>query len=385
MRRLFWLVAAVVLVDTMFFAAVAPLLPEFKEQLDLSKTGAGILTAAYPAGTFVGALPAGWLASRWGVKPTLLLGLSMLGATSLAFAFADQIVLLDAARFVQGIGGACMWASGMAWLVSASPPERRGELIGAALSAAIVGVLLGPVLGGAATVISQEVVFSGVAVLAAGLGAWALSMPGVPPEESPGLPALLRALGRPSVLAGFWLFTLPALVAGVIEVLAPLRLDDLGASGVAIGAIFLVTAAVEAVISPIAGRASDTRGRLAPIRAGLVGAAIMVALLPLPGSAVLLGLTLMLTFAALGGFWAPAMALLSDAAEEVGLDQALAFSISNLSWAIGHVVGAGAGGALAEATSDAVPYSLMAVTCAATLTGVIVLGRRAPARSAAAG
>ncbi|HZN87423.1 MAG TPA: MFS transporter [Thermoleophilaceae bacterium] len=385
MRRLFWLVAAVVLVDTMFFAAVAPLLPEFKEQLDLSKTGAGILTAAYPAGTLVGALPAGWLASRWGVKPTLLLGLSMLGATSLAFAFADQIVLLDAARFVQGVGGACMWASGMAWLVSASPPERRGELIGAALSAAIVGVLLGPVLGGAATVISQEVVFSGVAVLAAGLGAWALSMPGVPPEESPGLRALLRALGRPSVLAGFWLFTLPALVAGVIEVLAPLRLDDLGASGVAIGAIFLVTAAVEAVISPIAGRASDTRGRLAPIRAGLVGAAIMVALLPLPGSAVLLGLTLMLTFAALGGFWAPAMALLSDAAEEVGLDQALAFSISNLSWAIGHVVGAGAGGALAEATSDAVPYSLMAVTCAATLTGVIVLGRRSPARSAAAG
>ena len=385
MRRLFWLVAAVVLVDTMFFAAVAPLLPEFKEQLDLSKTGAGILTAAYPAGTLVGALPAGWLASRWGVKPTLLLGLSMLGATSLAFAFADQIVLLDAARFVQGVGGACMWASGMAWLVSASPPERRGELIGAALSAAIVGVLLGPVLGGAATVISQEVVFSGVAVLAAGLGAWALSMPGVPPEESPGLSALLRALGRPSVLAGFWLFTLPALVAGVIEVLAPLRLDDLGASGVAIGAVFLVAAAVEAVISPIAGRASDTRGRLAPIRAGLVGAAIMVALLPLPGSAVLLGLTLMLTFAALGGFWAPAMALLSDAAEEVGLDQALAFSISNLSWAIGHVVGAGAGGALAEATSDAVPYSLMAVTCAATLTGVIVLGRRSPARSAAAG
>ena len=385
MRRLFWLVAAVVLVDTMFFAAVAPLLPEFKEQLDLSKTGAGILTAAYPAGTFVGALPAGWLASRWGVKPTLLLGLSMLGVTSLAFAFADQIVMLDAARFVQGVGGACMWASGMAWLVSAAPPERRGELIGAALSAAIVGVLLGPVLGGAATVISQEVVFSGVALLAAGLAAWALSMPGVPPEESPGLRALLRALGRPSVLAGFWLFTLPALVAGVIEVLAPLRLDDLGSSGVAIGAVFLVTAAVEAVISPIAGRASDTRGRLAPIRAGLVGAAIMVALLPLPGSAVLLGLTLMLTFAALGGFWAPAMALLSDAAEEVGLDQALAFSISNLSWAIGHVVGAGAGGALAEATSDAVPYSLMAVTCAATLTGVIVLGRRAPTRSAAAG
>src|ERR671925_1659776 len=147
MRRLFLLVAAVVLVDTMFFAAVAPLLPHYADEFGLSKTGAGILAAAYPAGTFAGALPSGWLAARWGVKPTLLLGLSMLGFSSLAFAFAGHIVLLDAARFVQGIGGACMWAAGGAWLVSATPADRRGELIGSALAAAIVGVLLGPVLG----------------------------------------------------------------------------------------------------------------------------------------------------------------------------------------------------------------------------------------------
>ena len=385
MRRLFWLVAAVVLVDTMFFAAVVPLLPEYSDELDLSKTGAGVLTAAYPAGTFAGALPAGWLATRWGVKPTLLLGLGMLCATCLAFAFADQIVLLDAARFVQGIGGACMWAAGMAWLVSASPAGRRGELIGAALSAAIIGVLLGPVLGGAATVLSQEVVFSAVAVLAAGLALWASSVPGVAPTDSPGMGFLLRTLRRPAVLAGFWLFTLPALFAGVIEVLVPLRLDDLGASGVAIGAIFLAAAAVEAVVSPVAGKLSDRRGRLAPIRIGLVGAALMAVLLPLPAAVLLVAGALVLAFAALGSFWAPAMAMLSDASEEAGLDQALAFSLSNLSWAIGHVVGAGMGGALAEATGDGVPYGLLAAICVLTLAGVLTLDRRAPASSAAAG
>ena len=63
-----------------------------------------------------------------------------------------------------------MWAAGMAWLVSAAPAERRGELIGSALGAAIVGVLFGPVLGGAATVVGQEVVFSGVSVVAVGAG-----------------------------------------------------------------------------------------------------------------------------------------------------------------------------------------------------------------------
>jgi MFS family permease len=382
MRRLFLLVAAVVLVDTMFFAAVAPLLPHYSDEFGLSKTGAGILAAAYPAGTFAGALPSGWLAARWGVKPTLLLGLTLLGATSLVFAFAEHIVLLDAARFVQGVGGACMWAAGMAWLVSATPAERRGELIGSALAAAIVGVLLGPVLGGAASVLSPEAVFSAVAVVAAILAAWASTIPGAPPEPGSGLRGLTRALGRPAVLAGFWLFTLPAIFAGAIEVLAPLRLDDLGASGAAIGAIFLAAAAVEAVLSPVAGRASDRHGRLVPIRVGLLGAVVMAVLLPLPGTILLVAVAVLLAIAALGVFWAPAMAMLSDASEQAGLYQGLAFAISNLAWAVGHLVGAGGGGALAEVTADAVPYALLGVACAATLVAVMSLERR---RAAATG
>jgi MFS family permease len=382
MHRLFLLVAAVVLVDTMFFAAVAPLLPHYADEFELSKTGAGILAAAYPAGTFAGSLPSGWLAARWGVKPTLLLGLTLLGCTSLVFAFAHTIMLLDAARFVQGIGGACMWAAGLAWLVSATPADRRGELIGSALAAAIVGVLLGPVLGGAASVLSPEAVFSGVTVVAAALAAWAWTIPGVAPEPDPGLSVLGRALRRPAVLAGFWLFTLPAIFAGAIEVLAPLRLDELGASGAAIGAIFLAAAAVEAVLSPVAGRASDRQGRLVPIRAGLVGGVVMAVLLPLPGTVLLVAAAVLLAIAALGVFWAPAMAMLSDASEEAGLYQGLAFALSNLAWAIGHLIGAGGGGALAEATADAVPYALLGVACAVTLTGVMALGRR---RAAAAG
>jgi MFS family permease len=381
MRRLFWLVAAVVLVDTMFFAAVAPLLPHYTDELDLSKTGAGILTAAYPAGTFVGALPSGWLATRWGVKPTLLLGLTLIGLASLGFAFAGNVMVLDTARFIQGIGGACMWAAGMAWLLSAAPTDRRGELIGAALSAAIVGVLLGPVLGGAATLLSPEAVFSSVAVVAAGLGAWAWTMPGVEPEESPGVRAMLRALARPAVLLGFWIFILPALFSGVIEVLVPLRLDDLGVAGATIGVVFLLSAAVEAVVSPIAGRFSDRAGRMAPIRAGLIGAVVMAVLLPLPHTAVLVGLGVVFSFVALASFWAPGMAMLSDAADEAGLDQALAFAISNFAWALGHVFGAGVGGAVADATTDTVPYAALAVACGLTFAGLTASRRRSEALS----
>ena len=165
MRRLVAFVCVVVFVDTMFYAAITPLLPSLSDQYDLSKTGAGMLAAAYPAGTFVGALPGGWMAARVGVRPTVLLGLGLLVAASVAFAFATSVVVLDVARFAQGIGGAASWAAALGWLIGAAPRERRGQLIGTALAAAVAGALFGPVIGAAADAIGQKPVFGGVAVL----------------------------------------------------------------------------------------------------------------------------------------------------------------------------------------------------------------------------
>ncbi|MGH2746028.1 MAG: hypothetical protein ACRDN8_26745, partial [Thermoleophilaceae bacterium] len=122
---------------------------------------------------------------------------------------------------------------------------------------------------------------------------------------------------------------------------------------------------------------------LTPIRIGLVGTVVTALLLPQPGEAVLMAAAVLAVIFALGVFWAPAMAMLSDASEDAGLDQALAFSISNLAWAAGHLLGSGGGAALADITTDAVPYGLLGLACAATLAGVIGLGRSAPARSSA--
>ena len=90
MRKLLLLVSAVVLVDTSFYAAITPLLPDLTEEFGLSKTGAGVLAAAYPIGTFVGGLPGGWMAARVGVRPTVLAGLALMVLSSIAFAFATQ-------------------------------------------------------------------------------------------------------------------------------------------------------------------------------------------------------------------------------------------------------------------------------------------------------
>ena len=125
MRTLLLLASIVVLVDTSFYAAITPLLPDLTEEFGLSKTGAGILAAAYPIGTFVGGLPGGCMAARVGVKPDRAARPGADDASrASAFAFAHTIVLLDLARFVQGVGGAASWAGAMAWIAGAAPKEQ---------------------------------------------------------------------------------------------------------------------------------------------------------------------------------------------------------------------------------------------------------------------
>ncbi|UTI63181.1 MFS transporter [Paraconexibacter antarcticus] len=380
-RRLVTLVSAIVLVDTMFYAVVAPLLPALTDDLHLSKAAAGLLAGAYPAGTLLGSLPSGLLASRTGPRATVLVGLTLLAGSTLVFGFAHDIVLLDLARFVQGLGGACSWAGGLAWLVASAPAERRGELIGTALGWAIGGALFGPVLGALADATAPEVVFSSVVVFAGGLVAWALTMPEAAPVARQGLADVRVALARSDVRIAMWLVTLPALAFGVLGVLGPLRLDHFGFSSAAVAGTYLVAAGVEALVSPFVGRLSDRHGRLAPIRRGLAVAAGLLLLVTVPASGVVLALLLVLLAASFGLFWAPAMALLTDVADATGLALGFAFALVNLAWAAGQVVGSGLGGEAAKLTGDGVPLAVVAAACGVTLAA---LGRGAVVREVAA-
>lgn len=376
MRRLFILVATVILVDTAFYAAIAPLLPSYESDLGLSKTAAGLLSASYAAGVLSASVPSAYLAARRGPRAAMLTGLALLGGSSLAFAFAGNVGLLDSARFLQGVGGACSWSGGLAWLVRATPAERRGEVIGSAVAAAVAGAAIGPAIGGAATATSPELVFSAIAVAAAGLIALALSLPALPGSPAPSRGMLAAAVSDRRVIAGFALMALPALFSGTLSVLAPLRLSDLGASGLAVGAVFLVAAVAEAAMSPFAGRMSDRRGRILPLRAGLAAAIPAAILLPLPTGVALEAALVVVSVSVLAVFWAPAMALLSEAVETTGLDQGFAGGITNLAWAGGQVTGGAAGAAVADAAGDRVPYAVLALLCAVALLAISGRTRR---------
>jgi MFS family permease len=379
MRKLVVLVAAIVLVDTMFYAAIAPLLPYYTHHFHLSKSAAGLLSASYGAGTLLGSLPAGWLAARAGVKPTVLLGLGLMVGSSLSFGFAGSVGVLDVARFVQGVGGAASWAAGMAWLIQEAPAGRRGELIGTALAAAIAGALLGPVLGAAGAEIGPKPVFSFVAAVGVGLALWTRATRAGSPSDGHGFRAFRPAFRDHRVLGGMWLTTLGALLFGTLSVLAPLRMDHLGAGSVAVGAAFLLSAAGAASISPLVGRVSDRRGRLLPVRVGLVGSALFTLLLPLPASAALLFVLVVMADPVFGLAYPAAGAMISDGSEAVGLDQGYAFGLFNLAWAVGQVGGGAGSAGLAQLSSDAVPYAMLAVLCVLTLVATSRRPRPAPA------
>ncbi len=366
MRRLLALVSTIIFVDVMLFTAITPLVPGYAEEFDLSKTGAGILVGAYGAGAIVGGILGGIAAAKLGPKRAVVAGLVLLGVASLAFAFATTAETLVAARLIQGLSSTITWAGALAWLAVSAPKERRGEVIGTAFGAAVFGAVLGPLFGGLADVVGSRPAFAGVAVVAFACAALA-SVPRSTPAEVISTAGLSRALRDRRFLGGLWLNALPAFLFGMLVVLGPLALDSAGWSAVGIAAVFFAAGLLEAAVNPVVGRVTDRRGRLLPVRVGLVASIVVATALAAAREPAAIAVLVVAGFLAFGSMYTPGMALTSHRADASGLAQGLAFGIMNSAWAFGELTGPTFGGALAEAFGDAAPYLVGAALCVITL------------------
>jgi predicted MFS family arabinose efflux permease len=379
-QRAFAFLLAAVTVEMIFFIVLGPLLPVYAHELHLSKLGAGILSASYAIGCGAAAIPAGALVSRVGARAVTVGGLVVVAVACGAFAVAHRVVLLDAARIIQGVGGAALWAGAIAWLMTLGSDADRGRLIGLAFSAAGVGAFIGPAVGALASVAGARPVFLGLAASILALaGAGALIANSASDAAFPPLTPDADLLGRRFVRAVFAspagrralaMAALPSVALGVAGVLVPLRLHQLGVATAAIAGAYVAASLVEAVVTPAVGHWYDRRGGTLVLRATLLGSMVCAAVLAtaLPAGALLVALVV--SWPIFGSVWVPALAELTGAVGVSGGQSGLALGLFNLCWAISQSVGA-VGGAQLSRAAEAAPFVVLVVLFGA---GVRVAG-----------
>ena len=342
----------------------------------LTTTEVGVLVAAYPAGVLIAAVPSIALVGRRGVRVATIAGLSVLVAATLGFGWGSDALVLDGARFVQGLGGAMAWAGALAWLTSTAPAARRGTVIGGAVGAALIGMVIGPAVGAAASEVGRGPVFSAMALV---LVLLALTVPASAPRsarELGSVRALLRLLRSRRAAIGNFLLLVIGIVGGTLWSLLPLLVVHRGGGAGVIAVMFALSYLLSAGLNILLGRASDRFGRRAPTLVGLLLAAGLLPFVPAIPSLVVLAIVGIAAQSAVAALWTPTAAMVSDGADIGTAGQAVGVATMNAAWAAGGAVGPVLAAWLADANGFTLPFVLAGALCAASAALLVVAYRR---------
>lgn len=132
-------------------AGINVALPRIGEELSMNAVGLSWISMSFLLSSAVLLVPFGKLSDIWGRKNMLLYGNLIFSVFTLTCALSTSQEMLIAARMLQGLGSAMILSSGMALIVSAFPPEKRGRIIGINTSATYVGLSAAPLVGGLLT------------------------------------------------------------------------------------------------------------------------------------------------------------------------------------------------------------------------------------------
>lgn len=335
-------VALAFFTDTLVYAMLPPLLPEYARLHGLSQTRLGFLYGSYAGALLLTSIPLGAWADRHGRRGPFLAGLAGFGAATVLFAFADSFPLLVLSRILQGSAASATWVSGLALLADHYPAGRRGRAMSLVFAGANLGLLAGPSFSGWMvrlwSIRAAFLAAAGLALLDALVRVTLL--PGDPPASAPGAGywGLLRA-GRVRVLAGA--MAMGAALGSVLEAVLPLRMErSLGMSAPMVGLAFTLAALASTFTSPFVGHWTDRAGADRPLRLGLVLAAVVLAAAPLiPGQASM-GLLMLGTGATSSLLMSPCGPALAAHVEASGEKEfGSVFSLLNISFALGMMLG----------------------------------------------
>ena len=126
----------------------------------------GFVVGAMAAGLLFFRPLVGWLIDRWGRKPVLWLGLSIMLVILPFYVWSPTPLWLMGVRVLHGISQAAFATASQTMLVDLVVPERRAALLGYLAMCNTIGFSLGPLLG---SLVFQQAGFIPVTILMAGL------------------------------------------------------------------------------------------------------------------------------------------------------------------------------------------------------------------------
>jgi DHA1 family tetracycline resistance protein-like MFS transporter len=170
------IVLTVLLVDSIGFGIVLPVLPDLivhLGQVTLTEATriAGYMMVAYAGAQFVAGPVLGNLGDRFGRRPILLFSTIAFALDYLLMAAAPTLGWLFVGRLVAGIAGAT-YGPAYAVLADVTPPEKRGATFGLMGAAFGLGFILGPAIGGLMSGFGTRAPFIVAAALAAANALW---------------------------------------------------------------------------------------------------------------------------------------------------------------------------------------------------------------------
>lgn len=126
-------------------------LPAMAAQFHADAVTLGWITSAYMISAAVFIMPFCRYADIVGRRKIFLAGLITFTLASLACALSPAVPALLVFRFLQGVGGAMLFATSVAILTQVYGPGERGAALGITIATVYAGLSIGPFLGGVLT------------------------------------------------------------------------------------------------------------------------------------------------------------------------------------------------------------------------------------------
>ena len=250
LKFLFFVLCAAFIANLLGYAFIVPILPSWKTQFALNNTQATALVSLWAVPLFLLGPMTGRVVDRFGAMPIIFISLVLLTITSLLYLVAVQekygsgFYLLAIARLLHGLAGASIMTAGFS-LASELWPLKFGETSGQLIGIAVIGGLLGPVIGGITFAYSPTLAFLTLAAVPALVSPLAfISMRTVKHHQSKAGPtstiSIMAFIKEPMLFRIGMLVVLATLATGALEAGVPLLLQEaLGLGSASIGLILL--------------------------------------------------------------------------------------------------------------------------------------------------